>query len=157
MLAGQSAGGWDVETLLAVPAAQGLFSVAGDESGPVPAGRLPDLPTLEAADQSFVAAAGCSAAADVLACMRAVPANTIVNLQTGYHFYSAIASQFLPADPFLALQQNGSPVPLLIGSNRTVKSLLCSKARIPGSITRHIKRPSIEGVIRSELELPTRC
>jgi para-nitrobenzyl esterase len=118
MVFGQSAGGWDVETLLAVPSAQGLFSVAGDESGPVPAGRLPNISTLEAADQSFVSAAGCAGATDVLACMRAVPANMIVNLQTGYHFYSATGSAFLPTDPFLELQQNGSPVPLLIGSNR---------------------------------------
>jgi len=50
--------------------------------------------------------------------MRALSANTIVNLQTGYRFYSAIGSAFLPTDPFVALQQNGSPVPLLIGSNR---------------------------------------
>jgi para-nitrobenzyl esterase len=118
MLFGQSAGGWDVETLLASPSAQGLFSVAGDESGPVPSGRLPSLSSLETADLAFVAAAGCLRAADVLACMRAVPADTIVNLQAGYHFYSATGSPFLPTDPFLALQQNGSPVPLLIGSNR---------------------------------------
>ena len=118
MLFGQSAGGWDVETLMAAPSAQGLFWVAGNESGPVPAGRLPDLSTLEATDQAFVTAAGCSGAGDVLACMRGVPADTIVNLQAGYRFYSAIGSPFLPADPFLALQQNGTPVPLLIGSNR---------------------------------------
>jgi len=118
MLFGQSAGGWDTETLLAVPSAQGLFSVAGDESGPVPAGRLPSLSSLETLHQSFVVAAGCSGAADVLGCMRAIPADTIVSLQTPYHFYSAIGSPFLPTDPFLALQQNGSPVPLLIGSNR---------------------------------------
>jgi para-nitrobenzyl esterase len=123
MLFGNSAGGWDVETLLAAPDAQGLFSVAADESGPVPAGRLPLLSTLEAADQSFVAAAGCSSATDVLACMRAVPADTIVSLQGTYRFYSAIGSTFLPADPFEVLQQNGSPVPLLIGSNREEWSL----------------------------------
>ena len=118
MLFGQSAGGWDTQTLLAVPSAQGLFSVAGVESGPVPAGRLPSLSSLESQHQAFVAAAGCSGAADVLACMRAVPADTIVNLQSPYHFYSATGSPFLPTDPFLVLQQNGSPVPLLIGSNR---------------------------------------
>lgn len=118
MLFGQSAGGWDVETLLASPSAQGLFSVAGDESGPVPSGRLPSLSSLETADLAFVATAGCSGVVDVLACMRAVPADTIVNLQAGYHFYSATGSPFLPTDPFLSLQQNGSPVPLLIGSNR---------------------------------------
>jgi para-nitrobenzyl esterase len=118
MLFGQSAGGWDVETLLAAPSAQRLFSVAGIESGPVPVGRLPQLSSLEATDQSFVAAAGCSSAVDVLACMRALPADTIVNLQGPYHFYSAVGSPFLPTDPFAALQQNGSPVPLLIGSNR---------------------------------------
>jgi para-nitrobenzyl esterase len=118
MLFGASAGGWDVETLLAAPSAQGLFWVAAIESGPVPAERLPSLSNLEAADLSFVAAAGCSGAPDVLACMRAVPADSIVNLQTPYRFYSAVGSPFLPTDPFLALQQNGSPVPFLIGTNR---------------------------------------
>lgn len=123
MLFGQSAGGWDVETLLAAPAAQGLFSVAGIESGPVPAGRLPALASLEVTDQSFVSAVGCSSAADLLACMRAVPANTIVSQQGAYRFYSATGSTFLPMDPFVVLQQNGSPVPLLIGSNREEWSL----------------------------------
>src|ERR1041384_965571 len=70
MLFGASAGGWDVETLMAAPSAQGLFWVAGIESGPVPAGRLPSLSDLETADLSFVALAGCSGAADVLGCMR---------------------------------------------------------------------------------------
>ena len=123
MLFGNSAGGWDVETLLAAPSAQGLFSVAAVESGPVPAGRVPLLSDLETADQSFVAAAGCSSASDVLACMRAVPADTIVNLQGPYRFYSAKGSPFLPTDPFVLLQQNGSPVPLLMGSNREEWSL----------------------------------
>jgi len=128
MLFGASAGGWDVQTLLAAPSAQGLFWVAGIESGPVPAGRLPSLSTLENSDLSFVAAAGCSGAPDVLACMRAVPADTIITLQAPYRFYSAVGSPFLPTDPFLNLQQNGSPVPLLIGTNREEWTLFDSSS-----------------------------
>ena len=73
MLFGQSAGSADIEILLATPAAQGLFSAAAMESGPIPAGGLPSFSSLETADQTFVSSLGCTSAAGVLACLRAVP------------------------------------------------------------------------------------
>jgi len=118
MLFGHSAGSYDIQPLLAAPSAQGLFSVAGMESNVIPAGQLPTLASLEATDEPIVAALGCDTAADVLACMRAVPADTVVNLEGPYPNLPVIAPPFLPLDPFVALQQNGSPVPLLLGSTR---------------------------------------
>ena len=124
MAFGQSAGSWDVQILLASPLAEGLFSVAGMESGAVSApGLFLPLSEVEAASAPFVAYFGCNTAPDVLACLRAIPVHQIVNFlaQKPNFIYSlgpGIAPPFLPQDPFLFLQQRGSPVPLLIGSTR---------------------------------------
>ena len=82
--------------LLAAPAAQGLFAVAGMESNVIPGGQLPSFSSVETADQGFVAAVGCLSAADVLACLRAVPADTIVNLGFSWPGGPGIGSTFLP-------------------------------------------------------------
>jgi len=118
MLFGQSAGSWDIQILLAAPAAQGLFSVAGMESNVIPNGQLLPLAVAESRGEPFVAAVGCDTAADILQCIRAVPVATILNLGRQFFWGPGVGSTFLPVDPFIALQQNGSPVPLLIGSTR---------------------------------------
>lgn len=122
MLFGQSAGSVNVQTLLAAPAAQGLFSAAGMESGSIPSASwywLPPFATAEASGQQVASALGCGSAADVLGCLRALPANTLVNLPNYYSYLygPGVGSTFLPLHPFTNLQQNGPPVPLLIGSN----------------------------------------
>ncbi len=122
MLFGQSAGSVNVQTLLVAPAAQGLFSAAGMESGSIPSSGwywLPPFATAEASGQQVASALGCGAAADVLACLRALPANTLVNFPNYYSYLygPGIGSTFLSVNPFTYLQQNGPPVPLLIGSN----------------------------------------
>ncbi len=119
MLFGQSAGSFDVQALLFAPAAQGLFSVAGMESNAITNGQLPTLAALEALDQPIVSLLGCGSATDVLACLRTIPADVIVsNQNTVPHRVPVIEPRVIPVDPFVALQQNGSPVPLLIGSTR---------------------------------------
>jgi para-nitrobenzyl esterase len=123
MAFGQSAGSWDMQILLAAPSAQGLFSAAGMESGALPAGIFLPLFEVEAASAPFVAYFGCNTAADVLACLRAIPVHKIVNyLAQNPNFTNSlgpgIAPPFLPQDPYLVFQQSGSPVPLLIGSTR---------------------------------------
>jgi len=118
MLFGQSAGSWDIQILLAAPAAQGLFSVAGMESNVVPKGQLLPLATAEMRGEPFVTAVGCDTAADILACLRAVPVTTILNLGRQFAWGPGVGSPFLPVDPFIVLEENGSPVPLLIGSTR---------------------------------------
>jgi para-nitrobenzyl esterase len=61
---------------------------------------------------------GCDVAPDVLACLRAVPADSMVqsipnSADTGWVNIEPVV---VPEDPYLKLQRQGSPVPLLIGS-----------------------------------------
>ena len=130
MVFGQSAGSFDVEALLASPLAQGLFSAAGMESGSLLHGQILALADLETLDAPLVPLLGCDKAADVLACLRAVPPVNFVNHQSAIPYLPsglisrslAIEPHVLPVDPFDVLQQNGSPVPLLIGSTREEES-----------------------------------
>jgi para-nitrobenzyl esterase len=119
MVFGESSGGADVESLLASPLAQGLFSAVGIESSGIGHGDLLTLSEIEVLDQPIVSTLGCDSAADVLACLRAVPASTIVSNQAPFSNNDLmIDPRVLPANPFDVLQQQGSPVPLLLGSNR---------------------------------------
>jgi para-nitrobenzyl esterase len=119
MLFGQSAGSNDTQVLLVSPLAKGLFSAAGMESGAYRPGMLQTLAQVETSEASLVGLLGCGSATDVLACLRAVPAEVIVTNQSTFPVIRpVIEPRVVPVDPFVALQQNGSPVPLLIGSNR---------------------------------------
>ena len=119
MMFGQSAGAGDAESLLMSPLAKGLFSAAGIESGADHSAELVTLAQAETSDAAAISLYGCGGATDVLACLRAVPAATIVANQSSLpHVPGVIEPRVVPADPFIALGQNGSPVPLLIGSNR---------------------------------------
>jgi len=119
MMFGQSAGAGDTEALLTSPLAKGLFSAAGMESGASHSAELDTLAQAEAKDAAIVSLLGCGSAADVLACLRAVPAATIVTNQSALpHVPGVMEPRVVPADPLVVLGQNGSPVPLLIGSNR---------------------------------------
>ena len=61
----------------------------------------------------------CDVAADVLACLRTVSADTLVqtSLNSTATGWVNIEPSVLPEDPFNKLRRLGSPVPLLIGSN----------------------------------------
>jgi para-nitrobenzyl esterase len=90
---GESAGGSSVCDQIASPTAAGLFERGISTSGeyntllgaPTPLqaqdckSTLPSQSQAEAAGASFAAAVGCGSAADVVACMRAVPAQTAAN------------------------------------------------------------------------------
>jgi para-nitrobenzyl esterase len=120
MIVGHSAGSLNVEALLASPAAAGLFSAAVMESGLLRGGLIGT--TIDNAYHWYAdvpSAVGCDTAADVLACLRAVPASTLVqsgpnSADTGWVNIDPVV---LPEDPALKLQRLGSPVPLIIGSN----------------------------------------
>lgn len=120
MIVGHSAGSVNVEALLASPAADGLFSAAAMESGVLKGGMIGT--TIENAYRWYAnvpGAVGCDTAPDVLACLRAVPAETLVqnftnSADTGWVNVDPVV---LPEDPALKLQRLGSPVPLIIGSN----------------------------------------
>jgi para-nitrobenzyl esterase len=120
LLFGQSAGSFDIQMLLAAPPAQGTFSAAGMLSGAVPLANqttwLLSNSAAAAASGPFISAMGCANVADVLACLRGVPAATIVNYGLNIALGPGFGTPFLPIDSFSYLQQHGSPVPLLIGS-----------------------------------------
>jgi para-nitrobenzyl esterase len=127
MIFGQSAGSANVEALLASPAAQGLFAAAGMESGALPSNQLGSSVTDAYPSYAKLAPlVHCDTAPDLLACLRAVPADTIVlSEQDATEFpniFYNLEPSVLPEDPFDRLQRLGSPVPLLIGSNSEEQS-----------------------------------
>jgi para-nitrobenzyl esterase len=130
MVFGVSAGSFDIEALLISPLAKGLFSSAGMESGAFVHGQFLALSDMEPLEAPLVQAVGCNNAADVLACLRGVPANTVVANTGAVPTIPGddrcrsvvIEPRALPVDPFDFLQQNGTPVPLLIGSTREEES-----------------------------------
>ena len=119
-IVGHSAGSLNVQALLASPAAAGLFSAAVMESGLLRGGLIGT--TIDNAYRWYAdvpAAVGCDTATDVLACLRAVSAATLVqsgpnSLDTGWVNIDPVV---LPEDPATKLKRLGSPVPLIIGSN----------------------------------------
>jgi para-nitrobenzyl esterase len=131
MLFGQSAGAFNIEMFMASPLVpKGLYSTAGMESGALPLASdttwFLSYADAQAISAPFISAMGCAAAADVPACLRAIPAETIVNYGAKLARGPGLGSPFLPVDAILYLQQNGPPVPLLIGSNRDEWSLVDS-------------------------------
>jgi para-nitrobenzyl esterase len=133
MVFGLSSGGFYVQALLASPLARGLFSRAGIESNAIALGQLGDLASAQAGDAPLVTVLGCDGAGDVLDCLRAVPAEVVVRNQGGIPlgFGPIIEPRVLPADPFAVLQQEGSPVPLLLGSNREETSVAGDDPTVP--------------------------
>ena len=125
MMFGQSAGSANVQALLASPKAnaQVLFAGAGMESGVIP-GNLLGTSVADAYPTyaNLAKLVHCDTAPDVLVCLRAVPANTMVLTELLPNEFGFIGFNLepsvLPEDPFNKLQRLGSPVPLLIGSNR---------------------------------------
>ena len=120
---GQSAGSYDIQALLVAPAAQGLFSRAIMESGSIPSGQLYNLAEMEASSAPLVPLLGCDNAQDVLGCLRAVPADMVVQNQRGLAIGLTMAPPVLPVDPFDVLERDGSPVPLIVGTTREETAL----------------------------------
>jgi para-nitrobenzyl esterase len=121
MIFGQSAGAENIYALLASQEAAGLFSAAGMESSYAIKGGLIGTSVADAYPwyAGLDSLANCDTAPDVLGCLRAVPADTLVqiSLNTTATGWINIEPIVVPEDPFSKLQQLGSPVPLLIGTN----------------------------------------
>jgi para-nitrobenzyl esterase len=146
---GESAGASSVCDQIASPTAAGLFHKAISTSGeyntildtpeaPGPFGttlelqdcksQLPTLKEAESSGAAFAAAVGCASAADVAACLRAVPAATVFTVAgLGYHYGG-----------------QGTIAPTLNGSTLTMSLRQALKS---GSVNRV---PVIAGVDRDE-------
>jgi para-nitrobenzyl esterase len=136
---GESAGGWSVCILLASPAAHGLFQRAIVESG-LCVQPLYDLTEAESQGQRFADLLGCSAASDVLGCMRAAPADQVIATlppDPDVVFGDGEFGQWFPVvdgnvipQPLEDLFRAGefNRVPVLIGSNRDEGALFVAQA-----------------------------
>jgi para-nitrobenzyl esterase len=120
---GESAGGRDVCSLVASPRANGLFHRAIVQSGSCQA--LPSRTVAETTANDVVAAAGCASAPDALACMRALPAETLIRtlpsdisgLESGSYqpMIDGVVQTAQPIDVIVA--GNHAQVPLIVGAN----------------------------------------
>lgn len=122
VLFGQSAGAEDTLVHIASPLSKGLFAAAIAESG---GGGAPPLAKVENSMQAVVDGVGCGSAPDVLACMRALPAEQLAGLaaahgplEKGLKYGPTADGYVLTASPlqvFAAGQHNH--VPIVLGTN----------------------------------------
>jgi para-nitrobenzyl esterase len=143
-LFGMSAGGEDVGLHLVSPLSKGLFSAAIVES---PGVSLDAVPTLPQTEQTFgaqvVTATGCSAEADVAACLRALPLTKLVPAVPGISSTIAAGSYgpvidgyVIPAPPVdIIAAGNHNPVPVMIGTNADETYLNITPGSIPDEAT----------------------
>jgi carboxylesterase type B len=114
-IGGESAGGWSVCAHLSASASRGLFARAIMQSGSC---YSQPLSQAEAAGTAVAKAVGCTDPATAAACLRAVPAGTLLDHGlTGAAFVRNVPE--LPADPDTAVRGGAfARVPVLIGANR---------------------------------------
>ncbi|MDX2089805.1 MAG: carboxylesterase family protein [Kofleriaceae bacterium] len=130
MIFGESAGGVDVCMLLASPMAAGLFSRAAIQSGGCPS---TSLAVGEARGAEYVASMGCGAAADPIACLRAIaPLDLVKDLPPLFSngrfagaFGPIVDGTVIPRAPIEAFAAGDfNQVPLILGSNTDEASLI---------------------------------
>jgi len=125
MLFGESAGAVDTCVHLASPLSAGLFQAALMESGGC---GQPTLQQAEGEGQKVVDAAGCTTAADVLACLRALPAATLVKaapgvvsvtgLDKGLKYGPNVDGWVLTGSPIdVIAESKHNHVPFVVGAN----------------------------------------
>jgi len=118
---GESAGGEDVLTLMATPAARGLFEKASVESGGG-WGRPTSLAKAEAAGAALAGCLGLGADATA-AQLRALPAGALIG--AGGRFGPVVDGRLIDETPAQAFARGDeAPVPLIIGANTWEASLL---------------------------------
>ena len=116
-IAGESAGGMAVCSLLASPPAKGLFSAAIMESGSC---RGNSEATAQAEALSVAKAAGCPTAATAAACLRGKSEETLLSAGAGFlPTWYTYGGPDLPVSPLQAIESgNYNRVPILMGDNR---------------------------------------
>ena len=122
-LFGTSAGGGNICTLMAMPAARGLFQRAAMQSS-VPTGcELPTLQQAEAATGARVAQALQCGGADTAACLRAKPMADVVRAVPGSFGMQArlygpvVDGRHVPEQPIAAIERGAhAAVPVIIGN-----------------------------------------
>lgn len=117
-IAGESAGGRSVCTLLASPTARGLFRAGIVQSGAYGdcAGRERERAVTDGA--AFAKKAGCPDPRTALACLRGKSAKDILAAQAGFDWGPVVGGAFLPVQPEEAYEKGtAARVPVLNGAN----------------------------------------
>lgn len=121
---GESAGANDIVTLMAVPAARGLFQKAIVESAALGKSWLP-FAEAQAMGAKVAAALGLPGEKASAKELRAVPSAALVRDDDLQGFGPVIDGTLLPQAPFVAFAHDGVPdIPLVIGTNGDEASLL---------------------------------
>jgi carboxylesterase type B len=118
-IAGESAGGWSVCSLLASPPAKGLFARAIMESGSC---ISQPLAAAQQAGAALAAKVGCasagSGASTVASCLRSVPEATLLSASSSYQPLPTVGGTDLPVAPAQAVASGSyTKVPILMGTN----------------------------------------
>ncbi len=131
LVAGESAGGASVCTLLAAPAANGLYAAAAIESGPCGAVLALTTPTgtFPAAEGFGIVAVaaplGCTSG-DIAACLRAKSVDQILGLALPAYYdlglpigatFPVVDGVVIDQRPLAALAAGRAAVPIIVGSN----------------------------------------
>ncbi|WP_218511322.1 carboxylesterase/lipase family protein [Variovorax sp. dw_308] len=112
---GLSAGGTQTFTLVQSPKAKGLFQRAVMESGGSGEYSNPTMDSSLAVGDTAVANLGCTNAADVVACLRAVPVSALL-AQGGLKWRPTVDNQIVTQVPARAFETgNFNQVPVMIG------------------------------------------
>lgn len=122
MIFGQSAGAYNVCTILASPLAAGLFSRAAMHSGSC---AIHSAALAQTNAEALVTELGCAGAADFMGCLRALPPEALVladNAQPvglgSFRMFPAVDGYVVTDLPIAIIQQNAhNAVPFLVGSN----------------------------------------
>ena len=153
MIAGESAGGASVCTVLAAPAAQGLFSAAAMQSGTCRLVLDREQPTggFPAAFGVGVVAAvdlGCTSG-DIAACLRAAPVAAVLATQRKFSAsldlgvpigptLPVVDGVVLDQRPMAAIRAGRGAVPLIAGANRDDTSVFVPVAEAPGAFAAYL-------------------
>ena len=143
-LFGSSAGSFDTVALMASPLSRGLITRAAVQGEPLPGltgqGNVSQSGiannTIADAEQVGVQVAqkvGCQMAADVLACLRATPAATLVKAAPT-DYVPWVGGVVLPKSP-LQLLSSGPRIPLLVGFDREEQATVGGYVPPPGPYT----------------------
>jgi para-nitrobenzyl esterase len=118
-LFGESAGSFDAVAIAASPLGQGLFARLAAQTESFWALNGKDtVADAEDSGSEVAAAVGCSDAPDVVACLRAVPAEELVLAVGPGDVTPRVGGRVLPKTPLQLIASDTSPVPMLLGSNR---------------------------------------
>jgi carboxylesterase type B len=114
-IAGESAGGWSVCSLLASPPAKGLFARAVMESGSC---ISQPLATAQQAGTALAAKVGCTEPGTVASCLRNVPEATLLTASSSYQPLPTVGGTDLPVAPAQAVASGHyTKVPIMMGTN----------------------------------------